>query len=326
MNLIYQLIQILSDGKFHSGEELGSTLKVTRSAIWKTMRKLAKLELEIYRVKKKGYQIPSGLELLDLNKIVPYLNPIIDLKRITLLNEINSTNNYIFAQLKSTLQSRMIVLAEYQSAGKGRRGRSWYSPFGTNIYLSMHHQFNKDPSELSGLSLATGVAIVKALEKYGVYHLKLKWPNDVLWQGRKLSGILVEMTAESHAKTNAVIGIGLNIRVAKKTLDQQQNWVDVAEILAAQPARNQIIALILNEMTQMIHDFEKYGFLYFKNDWQALHDFHQQKITIQTHSQHLHGRVVGINDQGELLIIDEFDQLRNLMHGEISIRRSGQEH
>jgi BirA family biotin operon repressor/biotin-[acetyl-CoA-carboxylase] ligase len=277
------------------------------------------LELEIYTVKKKGYQIPHGLELLDSNKISNYLNSDINPNRIRVFSEVNSTNDIIFDSLKLG-HKELIVLAEYQSAGKGRRGRKWFSPFGTNIYLSIHHQFHKDPSELSGLSLAAGVAIVKALTKYGVAGLELKWPNDVLWQNRKLSGSLIEMTAESHALTNVVIGIGINCRIQKKTVEEHNEWIDLHEILGSVPERNRITAIVINELIKSISDFEKYGFLYFKDEWQKLHAFQQQKIVVQTHSENFAGRVVGINDYGELLVIDETNQTRELMQGEISIR------
>lgn len=322
MNIQSKLISLLSDGKFHSGEELGSLLKITRSAIWKVIKQLSTLGIEVNCVKGKGYQIPNGLDLLNKTTIYHHLSDITrkNIHCFEILEKVSSTNQYLLKELNSNNAKTSIVLTEYQSAGRGRRGRSWHSPYGKNIYLSLLWHFEKDPGELFGLSLVTAMAVIFTLEKYGLTNLQLKWPNDVLWNGRKLSGILIEMMARPHIETSVILGIGINVDMPKNS--QINDWVDISEIISTKPDRNKITALLINEIVDILELFQKNGFSYFLPDWQRYDMLNNQTVTIYTNNNQFTARVLGISNKGELIILNEHDEIIHLLQGEVSVRLS----
>lgn len=309
------LIRLLADGKFHSGEELGTSLGLTRSAVWKLIRQLADIGIDVHRVKGRGYQIPDGLELLNqsfMNDQLSSTNPLV------VMNELDSTNQFLLNE-RARLSSGTILLAEFQSQGRGRRQRAWCSPFGANLYCSILWQFNKDPSELSGLSLAAGVAIVNALERYGVHNAQLKWPNDVLWNNKKLSGILIEMTAESYARTDIVLGVGLNVNMPT-SVKLEQEWVDIKTITTPRKTqRNQLAVYLIDELTAMLQRFQTEGFEPFRRAWQSLDMLYDQAVTVKTPTAEQIGIAKGISPTGELLV-QLSGELVRFSHGDVSIR------
>jgi BirA family transcriptional regulator, biotin operon repressor / biotin---[acetyl-CoA-carboxylase] ligase len=318
----YPLIQLLADGKFHSGEELGQKLQITRSAICKHVQQLSRVGIDVHRVKGKGYQIPQGIELLNLLEIKQHLSlPLSDKADILILPETRSTNQYLLDR-QGELPSGFMLLAEHQTAGRGRQHKEWFSPFGANLYFSLLWNFDRDPSELCGLSLATGVAVANTLERYGICQVQLKWPNDILYNTKKVSGILIEMTAETHSRTQVVIGIGLNISMpTNNQLDQQ--WTDVATITGHRPKRNQLAALLIEEVTDMLHIFAQKGFNAFVQHWQALDAYYDKPVTLYTPTQQFSGIAKGINRQGEFILVDHNNQERRFLHGEVSFKPIG---
>lgn len=319
MSSKYELIKLLADGQFHSGEELGSALQVTRSAIWKIMHQVKELGIEVHSVKSKGYQIPSGIEFLDKEKVLNHLpSSITQHVKIETINEIDSTNQYLLDK-NNRKSSGSIILAEYQAKGRGRRHRQWFSPFGCNLYFSLLWSFDKDPSELSGLSLATGVAVANALEKYGVTQVQLKWPNDILWHYKKLAGILIEMTAETNSNTQVVIGVGINVQMPSD-VDIDQEWTDVATIIGQKPKRNLLAAYLIQEIIEMLFLFQQKGIAGFVNYWQALDAYFNKPVTLSTPSKNYSGTARGINKQGEFLLLSDENKEIRFLHGDVSLR------
>ncbi|HEY0894151.1 MAG TPA: biotin--[acetyl-CoA-carboxylase] ligase, partial [Cellvibrio sp.] len=185
-----QILALLADGELHSGEELGLLLGVSRAAVWKHLQKLEGLGIRLLSIKGRGYCIDGGLDLLDLEKIEAQIHSSLPIK-LNLFPQIDSTNAYLMRHTNPALQ---VCLAESQSAGRGRRGRVWVSPFAQNIYCSIGWGFEGGVAALEGLSLAVGLVIVRTLQCYGIAGLELKWPNDVLYHDHKLAGVLIEMT------------------------------------------------------------------------------------------------------------------------------------
>lgn len=315
-----KVLELLADGKFHSGQELGTALNITRSAIWKLIQQLNALGLDIVRVKGKGYQIRSGLELLSKQFIFSYLSPNIQsqITRFEILDKVSSTNQYLLDELRDQELKTTVVLAEYQSHGRGRRGRNWQSPYAKNIYLSLLWYFQKDPGELSGLSLVTGIAIINALQKYGIQDLQLKWPNDVLFQGKKLCGILIEMIAKPHIETSVVIGVGINVDMSNSVTSN--DWIDLTSILGTKPDRNQVGAYIIEELINILELFQQRGFCYFLSDWQRYDMLTDKVVTIYTNHEPYPGKVLGVSNKGELIILNSDNQIVHLMQGEVSVR------
>jgi BirA family transcriptional regulator, biotin operon repressor / biotin---[acetyl-CoA-carboxylase] ligase len=318
MSAKQRLISLLADGQFHSGQELGLALGMTRAGVWKIIQQLCKLGIDVQSIKGKGYQIPNGIELLDLSLIERNLSPEIRANcNLQLFSELDSTNQYLINQ-QQTLPSGNIVLAEHQTQGRGRRQKSWLSPFGANLYCSFLYHIDKDPSELSGLSLAIGVSVANMLEKYGIANVQLKWPNDVLWQHKKIAGILIELSAQTNSSTKVIVGIGLNVTMPNN-VELDQPWMDIHRIIGRKPQRNVLAASLITEVMTLLQSFQRDGFENFRKQWQARDAFYNQPVTLQTPSQSFQGIAKGINHHGELRIMINNKTL-HFMNGEVSLR------
>ena len=200
------LISILADAEFHSGEQLGERLGMSRAAINKHIQTLRDWGVDVFTVPGKGYSLPEPIQLLDEEQIARQ----IEHGRVTVLPVIDSTNQYLLDRL-SELQSGDACVAEYQQAGRGRRGRKWFSPFGSNLYLSMYWRLEQGPAAAIGLSLVIGIVIAEVLQSLGADKVRVKWPNDLYLQDRKLSGILVELTGKTGDAAQIVSGAGINL-------------------------------------------------------------------------------------------------------------------
>ncbi|MEI8055152.1 MAG: biotin--[acetyl-CoA-carboxylase] ligase [bacterium] len=316
------LIELLSDGAFHSGSDLGKKFGLTRAAIWKLVKQLNKYGIEIEARTNKGYRIPGGLELLDKKIIAQYINKTF-VDGLVILDETTSTNTYLAELIKAKAKNSNICFAESQSAGKGRLGRKWVSPYAKNIYLSLLWDFIKEPIELSGLSLAIAVAVAEALSSYGIKKdIALKWPNDVLWQKHKLAGILVEVSGEAHNICHAIIGVGLNVDMPQKTSQTiEQLWCSVAQIINAIPQKNKLAGLLLDNLLTAIITFQNSGLKPFLKKWRELDITYGKKVTIVTpQQQKISGIGVGINDKGYFLLKDGSGKIRPFAVGEVSLK------
>lgn len=219
------LISILADGEFHSGEQLGERLGMSRAAINKHMQTLRDWGVDVFTVPGKGYSLPEPIELLDEQKIAGQ----IEQGRITVLPVIDSTNQYLLDRLDE-LKSGDACVAEYQQAGRGRRGRKWFSPFGANLYLSMYWRLEQGPAAAIGLSLVIGIVIAEVLQSLGADNVRVKWPNDIYLQDRKLSGILVELTGKTGDAAQIVSGAGINLVMRRVESDiVNQGWISLQE-------------------------------------------------------------------------------------------------
>lgn len=324
MNKLNYLIQTLSDGEYHSGEELGNTLGVTRAAIWKLIKTLTEWGIEIDSSTKKGYRISYKIELLDKHKILKYI-PAAQrklLQKIDIVESLSSTNDYLMNTIKEQPIQGHVCLAERQTAGRGRRGRSWVSPFAASMYLSLLWQFSKDFSELAGLSLVIAIAVINALQEYGVPKgLALKWPNDVYWNNKKLAGILIETRGESNVQFNSVIGIGLNLQVPKSLSNSiNQQWTDLSQVMGEAIERNKLCGLMLDQLIKVIIQFEKEGLKPFIKQWRQFDIAYDQKISIHTPTQIYTGIARGVDEGGSILLEDAAGNVQRFSMGEVSLR------
>lgn len=324
---IKPLLQLLADGQFHSGTELAKVLAVSRTAVWKHLQSLAELGVEVSAISGKGYKLQKPLHLLDSRQIESRLQPrTADLiEQIEIFPLIASTNAYLADIAHRQYASGRVCLAEYQTAGKGRRGRQWVSPFGHNIYLSLLWHYPDGPAAIAGLSLAMGVAVVRALAKLGLDEVGLKWPNDIYWRGRKLGGILIEVSGESGGPCHAVIGLGLNIYLPQQQAEGiEQAWVDLQQILgdAVISQRNALVAWLLNEMLPVAADFNQQALAEYLQVWRGYDCLRDQPAEIFIGQQRFQGIVRGIDEQGMLLMEDGDGQVRPFASGEVSFRAS----
>ncbi len=271
----------------------------------------------------KGYRLARPLDLLDEAAILGELAEAAKtrLTRLEIHDQLDSTNTYMMNQAALGQPSGCACLAEFQTAGKGRIGRSWLSPFGSNICLSLLWRF-EDHAAVAGLSLAVGVALIRALRRAGVDGLGLKWPNDLLWQERKLGGILLEVSGEAHGRCAVVIGVGLNVRMTTATAQSiDQAWVDLDQISGGSPpSRNRLAALLLGELLRMLADYPELGLRACIEEWRRWHCHTGRRVVLQVGGKAIVGAVAGVSDAGLLLLDCEEGGRREFASGDMRLR------
>tara|TARA_B100001063_G_C16758678_1_gene554676 strand:+ start:78 stop:1103 length:1026 start_codon:yes stop_codon:yes gene_type:complete len=315
--MLRNLLVILADGEFHSGEELGAQLGVTRAAVWKQLKKLEALNIPLSSVKGKGYRLSDAIELLDQSIIEEKVEGRLDCLEV-LLNT-DSTNSYLLDKASDHMGKRYAVLAEKQESGRGRRGRTWVSPFGKNIYLSMLWSFSGGIGSLEGLSLVIAIAVERALTDLGVDDAKLKWPNDVYLNNKKLAGILLEVSGEYSGHCQVVIGIGLNIKLSDYDAESiDQPWAQLSEYLG-NVDRNTIAATMISHLIKAVEQFDKEGFKSFKDYWVSRDAFINQEVDLILPNKTRSGIAKGINTKGEFLLQTDLG-LEIINAGELSLR------
>jgi BirA family transcriptional regulator, biotin operon repressor / biotin---[acetyl-CoA-carboxylase] ligase len=322
---------MLSDGGFYSGEDLAKRLRISRGGVWKLVRTLRTMGVDVVSAPRQGYKLPRAVDLLDKRAILDALVPPAraHIERLEVLLTVDSTNKYVSeAPLPDASEQAHVCVAELQNAGRGRRGRTWLAPFGSGVCMSVGWQFAEAPPTFSALSLAVGVAAVRALRRFGAADVGLKWPNDLVWSGRKLGGILIEMRGESAGPAHVVIGLGVNTHmpaaVRLKLAEQQAVLVaDLHEILRERtPTRNALIAALADELIGMLRVFAERGFATFIDEWRAFDTLVNAQVKVINGAQTLFGAGRGVDEDGGLLV--EIDgQVQKFVSGEVSLRRSG---
>lgn len=323
-----RLLQILADGQFHSGTDLAVQLGISRSAIWKKINDLQGQGIAITALNGKGYRLHTPLELLDKSRIYGLLNTMTqqNLAELVVHDQIDSTNSYLVKLSNANPETSAVVcLAEQQTAGKGRRGRQWISPFGSNVYASIIWRFEAGPANLSGLSLAIGVAVINALKIHGIDDVGLKWPNDIYWQQRKLGGILVEVSGEADGPCHAVIGLGLNLFLAEQhSAKIDQDWVDINEILGKSHhlSRNQLLATLIEQLVAVTSLYRSESFALYRDHWRQYDCMQGQRVSLYVGNTQINGTVLGINDAGLLILQTLSGATQSFASGEVSFRRT----
>lgn len=272
--------------------------------------------------RRKKHLIHNKLSYDEILKSSSFSNQNIQL---IVFDEIDSTNNWILSNLSQLISSNnkilTAVVAEYQSSGRGRQGRTWFGETGNCLTFSVLKLFRNEPYLLSGLSLIIGLAIIRTLETFTIVNIKLKWPNDILFQNKKLAGILTEIRTKPDGTTFAVIGIGINFYLSDTLkLIINQEATDLFQIAGYRLDRNQVLGKLLTELNNLLNDFETYGFLYFKNEWIKSHAYEGCVVTLKLPTgETIDGSVDGIDDSGALRLITNLG-IRIFNIGDISLR------
>ncbi|CAI2536207.1 bifunctional biotin--[acetyl-CoA-carboxylase] ligase/biotin operon repressor BirA [Serratia plymuthica] len=309
-----KIIALLADGSFHSGEHLGEYLGMSRAAINKHIQTIREWGLDVFTVPGKGYSLPAPIQLLDSKRILGQLAD----KRVTVLSVVDSTNQYLLDRI-TELQSGDACVAEYQQAGRGRRGRQWISPFGANLYLSMFWRLEQGPAAAMGLSLVIGIVMAEVLQRLGAEEVRVKWPNDLYLNDRKLAGILVELTGKTGDAAQLVMGAGINLAMRESNANAiNQGWINLQEA-GISIDRNELAATLLNELRQSLQQFEIDGLVPFISRWRALDNFIDRPVKLLIGEQQLFGIARGIDQQGALLL-EQNGAIKPFIGGEISLR------
>lgn len=308
------LLDQLADGGWHSGEDLALRFGIGRAALAKRVDRLSDWQLVVESRQGLGYRLGAPLERLEVERLraaVPGLR--VDVQPVT-----DSTNTQLLAAAPE--HDPQALLAEFQRSGRGRRGRAWVSPFGANLYLSLAWSFAAWPPQLTALPLAVGIACARALRGVGLQGLRLKWPNDLIVDGRKLGGILLEHRGEGGGGCRVVIGVGINVRMAAvQAAEVAQAWINLDEALGGPVARNELATALLRDLAAMLRDYAAQGFAPLAAEWRELDAVFERPVRVLMGERELLGIARGVDDQGAL-IVDAAGQRHLLNGGEVSLR------
>lgn len=319
-----ELLKLMSDGEYHSGEALGQSLGISRAGIWKILESLSPYGLEIERVRGKGYCVRGGVDFLDEFSIRQRMagESLALCSGLHIEQETASTNQVLLDRINSgnPCENASVVFAEMQSAGRGRRGRIWQSPFAQNIYMSFAWRFESGIAAMEGLSLAVGLGVVKALNALGFEQASLKWPNDILSGDAKLGGVLIEIAGDVGGQCYAVIGVGLNVGMHEGAMQGVgQPWTSLQKLSGQNVSRNVVAAAILDALIPMVGSFESIGFSRYRSDWEGCCPHIGKRVLLETPSGAVHGVMLGVDDTGSLVMsVDGVEQI--FVGGEISLR------
>lgn len=319
LTTVLPILRVLSDGEFHSGQALGQLLGVSRAAVWKHIRQLKEIGVELEAVTGKGYRIESGLELIDEARVRGLLSDEARRRlgeRVDVCMSTGSTNADAMALMAEELLPCLVV-AEHQRQGRGRRGKHWVSPFGDNVYLSLGWVFESGIAALEGLSLACGVAVLRALKKQGYLGASLKWPNDILIEGAKLGGILVEVGGDAAGPCHAVVGIGMNTRLRQLAGAQiDQSYADLTLLGDGEVGRNKLLVGLVNELIDVMVVFQRLGFAGFREEWMVADFYRGKPVEIHRGDKVTEGVSVGVDLSGNLLLETDSGQVK-VIGGEV---------
>ena len=311
-----QLIRLLADGEFHSGEALGATLGVSRMAVSKQIKVLETIGLDVFKVTGKGYKLSAPLQLLDAEQIAAGSGVTVESHQV-----LGSTNQHLLDKA-ALLHKGHSCFAEYQTAGRGRRGKKWVSPYGSHLYTSTYWSLDAGIQAASGLSLVIGIAVARTLTDLGIANTQLKWPNDVYVDGQKIAGVLVEIIATAGGECHLVIGLGLNVNMPLQAgLEIDQAWTDINQQLPHAIDRNALASRYLTHLIKVLTDFESFGFGHFVEEWNCCDAFRDSPVVLTIGNNKKYGIAKGIDHSGALLL--EVDGVISpYVGGEVSLRRA----
>lgn len=325
--LVARVFAELCDGEFHSGEELAKALGVTRSAVWKAANALRDLGTPLEAVRNRGYKLPGAGEPLSAASIRQKLSRDVAacVSRLDVAWTTASTNTELVERAFPPEGRSDVLLAEFQTAGRGRRGRMWLTPPGGAVCMSFSWTFREVPRDAGALSLTIGVCVLRALSSLVLQkEVQLKWPNDILVGERKLGGILIELRAESAGPACVVVGIGLNVALGGELLEKIAATglpaTDLASVASGSISRNELAARIIDCCIRGLMEFEREGLRPFLDEWRSADALHGREVSVQSGDETIRGLARGVDLSGALLVETPKEGLRRFFSGEVTVR------
>ena len=322
--LAFQTLRALADGAFHSGEDIARGLGVTRSAVWYGIREITGAGFAIESVRGRGYRLAHPVSLLDAAQIRQALGGVAGALTVEISDTVDSTNTQLMRRAAQGAQSGLVLAAEAQTTGRGRRGRAWHSGIGSTLTFSLLWRFALGARELAGLSLAVGVALARALRAAGAREAQLKWPNDAVLPDGKLAGILIETQGDVLGPSAVVIGIGVNVRDdlrVRAAVDQRM--ANLEKAVGAPVDRNVLLAGMLAELAVVLDRFGRDGFDSLRVEWQQLHAHQNMPVQLMlADGRTVTGVARGVADDGALLL-ETGGGVGRHHSGEVSLRAGG---
>lgn len=309
---------------FLSGQTISDKLGVSRTAIWKHIKGLEELGYIIDSVHKKGYRLVSLPDLLNQAEIEAELETHFVGRRLFIEESLPSTQKLAHHLAEDKAKDGTVILAEEQTGGRGRLGRVWHSPKGTGIWMSLILRPDLPIRQTPQITLLAAVCVARAVQKLTGLTLEIKWPNDLLYEKKKLVGILTELQAEEGHVKSVIIGMGINVNVREEHISEDLKEVatSLALILGHPVSRPRLIATILNEFEQLYLHYIKEGFRVIKLLWES----YAMSFGRQIHARTLKGPVItgiakGITDEGVLLLEDETGKTHHIYSADIELSK-----
>lgn len=317
---LFGALKCLSHEVFRGGPEIAAELGISRATLSNSLKEADRLGVTIYKVHGRGYRLSQPLDWLDYPRIIDALGSAKQFFDVAVADVSPSTNSVLMERVALGAKSGTVLAAEYQSEGRGRRGRRWFAPLCGGVTFSLLWRFNQGAARLSCLSLAVGVAVARALRELGLHDVQLKWPNDILHRFHKLGGILIELSGDVLGPTYAVIGVGVNVRLDEPSLVLiDQATTDLASLLDRLPPRSMILGKLLVHLGQVLAQFEAQGFAPLRNEWLAYHAYQNRSVRMLLPRNAVEeGVVSGVAEDGSLLL-DRRGGVTRYTVGEISL-------
>jgi BirA family biotin operon repressor/biotin-[acetyl-CoA-carboxylase] ligase len=319
----FALLRRLADGELHSGEALAAATGVTRARVSQILRASEAAGFTLERVRGVGYRLVDPVPFLDRGAIVAALGPTASRLKIEVADSVDSTSSELLRRAARQAVDRQVLVAESQTAGRGRRGRAWSAVAGGSLTFSLGWRFEQGAGFLAGLSLAVGVALCRALDAAGFKDIQLKWPNDLVHRHCKIGGILIEISGDALGPALAIIGVGLNVRLPTAARrDIAQPVTDLAAIDKDRALdRNRLLAFILAELVALLERYAHDGFAPFVGEWQRRHALQKKPVRVLLPDGSVAaGDVVGVDASGAL-VLDQRGRRVRFVSGEVSLRR-----
>jgi BirA family transcriptional regulator, biotin operon repressor / biotin---[acetyl-CoA-carboxylase] ligase len=325
----FSLLRQLSDGAFHSGEDLAAQVGLTRARVSQVLKDAEIAGLALERIKGRGYRLLEAPDFLDADAVKAALAMERGARTalsVEVVDQIDSTSSELLRRVHRRDVHGVVLAAEWQTAGRGRRGRSWTAIAGGSLTFSIGWRFEQGAGFLAGLSLAVGVAVARALEAEGFRGVALKWPNDLIHRHLKIGGILIEVNGDALGPSTTVIGVGLNVRLprlARKTIPVPvTDLASIAGRHAKAIERNRLLARLVAELAAVLEQYAKEGFAPFAAEWQHRHAYQGKPVTLLLpDGASVAGKVAGVDASGALVLADGPRRAR-FLSGEISLRRA----
>ena len=354
----FSLLRQLSDGAFHSGEDLAATVGLTRARVSQLLKQAETAGLALERVRGRGYRLLATPDFLDAAAIrsaledlkfevapadakaplLPAANdedvilpgtpgiPLHPAIAVEVIDQVDSTSSELLRRASRRDIHGALRAAEWQTAGRGRRGRVWTAVAGGSLTFSLGWRFEQGAGFVAGLSLAVGVAVVRALEAEGLPGVELKWPNDLVHRHLKVGGILVELNGDALGPSTVVVGVGLNVRLPvaiKRDIAQPVSDLSAVAGRGAPPIdRNRLLARVAAELAINLAKYAEHGFAPFAAEWQRRHAYQGKPVKLLLpDGESVKGTVAGVDSTGALVLADGPRRARFLT-GEISLRRA----
>jgi len=318
VSVMYAVLQRLSHEAFTSGESVASLLGCSRATVHNALQEAGKLGIVVHAVQGRGYRLAAPMDWLDPGRLKASL----EARGIHFhyFERTASTNTFLLEEARRDGRHRTAAVAEWQTEGRGRRGRSWQGSLGNSLTFSFLWRSARPAAELSGLSLAVGTVLVGALQRLGLGRARVKWPNDIVVEGEKLAGVLIELSGDVLGPSAAVIGVGINLR-GSESLTQAlgQPVTDLCRHLG-QVDRNALFLALVQSLDESLALFEREGFAPFHRAWDGCHAHHEQQVDILSGpGERISGVALGVDEQGALLLKTPAG-VRRFHSGEVSLR------